>query len=305
MGHPARLPYAISLSMTWIVGAPTMFGYGFAISDVRVTIADKYEVDCLLKIYPIRRYFAAGFAGSVAIGFAMVDELRRLSNYADERIACDPRALFDEWPACAREIFSKFGLEERRGQCHLMLIMAHPQEHVGNPAWPRSFTYIFRSPDFQGENVPIHTLGSIGSGNAYTRCRETIESFGSDRKREELFTKGEMGCQGGMASMLGISLTDVLKDVQPRSVSAHLHYCWVYRGRTIIKTNNHAAKGRWTIADLGSGINQPSSVEDLGPRQRVMDDGIELFEMPRLVNSWDALLEILREKGLYASGCTA
>ena len=295
----------ISLSMTWIVGAPTMFGCGFAISDVRVTVGEEYEVDCLQKIYPIGRHLAAGFAGSVAIGFAMIEELRRLSGYKDDRIACDPRAVFEEWPACAREIFSKFGPEEQRGECHLMLIIAHPQEHVGNPAWPRTFVYIFQSPNFRGENVPVHTLGSIGSGNAYAGCRETIESFGADRKREELFMKGEMGCQGGMASMLGISLTDILKDVQPRGVSAHLHYCWIYRGRTIIKTNDHSVKGRWTIAELGSGINRPSHVVDPGPHQSVRDDGVELFEMPRLASSWNELLEILREQGLYASGCTA
>ena len=42
-----------------------MFGYGFGISDVRVTLADGSEVDCLQKIYPIGRHVAAGFAGSV------------------------------------------------------------------------------------------------------------------------------------------------------------------------------------------------------------------------------------------------
>jgi hypothetical protein len=43
-------------------------GYGFGISDVRVTLGDGTEADCLQKLYPIGRYLAAGFAGSVAIG---------------------------------------------------------------------------------------------------------------------------------------------------------------------------------------------------------------------------------------------
>ncbi|WP_260736442.1 hypothetical protein [Tunturiibacter lichenicola] len=57
--------------MTWVVGIPTTFGYAFGISDVRVTLGDKTEIDCLQKIYPIGRYVAAAFAGSVKIGFAM------------------------------------------------------------------------------------------------------------------------------------------------------------------------------------------------------------------------------------------
>ena len=83
-------------------------------------------------------------------------------------------------------------------------------------------------------------------------CREIIESFGTaDFKRREIYTQGEMGTQGGMASIIGSTLTGILKDIQPRGVSAHLHYCWVYRSQTIIKTNNHAQKGRWTISGLG------------------------------------------------------
>jgi hypothetical protein len=283
-----------------------MFGYGFGISDVRVTLGGGDELDCLQKIYPISRHFAAGFAGSVAIGFAMLDELRRLSTYSDERIACDPRAAFQEWPACARAVFSRFNAVEQEAGCHLMLIMAHPQEHVGNPAWPRSLVYIFKSPDFEGENVAVHTLGSIGSGNAYPRCKDSIQSFGADRSREQLYMQGEIGCQGGMASMLGTSLTDILKEVQPRGVSSHMHYCWVYRGRTIIRTNNHTVKGRWTIAGLGSGINQPLTVEGPSlPREPALADGYDFFEMPKLAASWEELLELLRERELNARGCTA
>ena len=82
-----------------------MFGYGFGISDVRVTLGDGTEVDCLQKLYSIGRHVAAGFAGSVIIGFAMIDELRRLAAYEDERMACDPLAIEKQWPDQARRIF--------------------------------------------------------------------------------------------------------------------------------------------------------------------------------------------------------
>jgi hypothetical protein len=118
--------------------------------------------------------------------------------------------------------------------------------------------------------------------------------------------QGEMGCQGGMASMLGISLTDILKEVQPRGVSPHMHYCWVYRGRTIIQRNDHTVKGRWTIAPLGSGINQiPGGETSSISREPVIAEGYGFFDMPKLATSWEELLDILRNRGLNARSCTA
>jgi len=292
--------------MTWIVGAPAMFGYGFGISDVRVTLGDGSEIDCLQKMYPVGRHFAAGFAGSVEIGFAMLQELRRLTTFEDPRMACDPFSVCREWPACAQTVFSRFSPETQESQCHLMLILVHPQEHVGNPAWPRSYVYISRSPSFDVEPVPVHSLGSIGCGNFYARCAEAIRSFGADRNREQLFMQGETGCQGGMVSMLGISLTDILKEVQPSGVSSHLHYCWVYRGRTIITTNNHTAKGRWTMAPLGSGINdRPEAESSSIPRDVAIAEGYNFFDMPKLAQSWEDLCCILCARGLSAQGSTA
>jgi hypothetical protein len=46
--------------MTWIASTPTMFGYSFGISDVRVTLADGSEVDCLQKVYNVGRFLRHG-----------------------------------------------------------------------------------------------------------------------------------------------------------------------------------------------------------------------------------------------------
>ncbi len=82
-----------------------MFGYGFRVSDVRVTLHDGSEVDCLQKIYPVARWAAAGFAGSVKIGFAMIDQLSRIGNAIEEQYAIVPGVLAQEWRAYARKIF--------------------------------------------------------------------------------------------------------------------------------------------------------------------------------------------------------
>ncbi len=281
-----------------------MFGYGFGISDVRVTLRDGTEVDCLQKLYSIGRHVAAGFAGSVVVGFAMIDELRRLATYEDERMACDPLAIEKQWPHQARRIFSEFPIKDRKGQCQLILISVHPREHNGNPHWPQSFVHVFRSPQFEAETIPVHKLGSIGSGHYYTQCRQTVESFSNDFKRREIFMQGEVSNSGGMATMVGGELTRTLKEIQPRGVSTHLHYCWVYRGRTIFKTNYHVAKGRWTIAGLGSGIDagdQPS--DEALWREAASKDGFA-FEMPNVATNWTELKHILDLRGASALGCT-
>ncbi len=55
---------------------PTIFGYSVGVSDIRVTLYDGSERDCLQKIYPIAQSIALGFAGSVRIGFEMVDVMK-------------------------------------------------------------------------------------------------------------------------------------------------------------------------------------------------------------------------------------
>jgi hypothetical protein len=84
--------------MTWIVGTPYGFGYGIGISDVRVTLGDHSEHDCLQKIYPVGRFIAMGFAGSVRIGFAMIETLRTFLYNEDQSLAYDPTAVAQWWP---------------------------------------------------------------------------------------------------------------------------------------------------------------------------------------------------------------
>ena len=79
-----------------------MVGYGFGISDVRVTLDGGSEIDCLQKIHPVGRYVAAGFAGSVRIGFGMIEALSQRMCFKDERLSCDPLSLAQEWPGAAR-----------------------------------------------------------------------------------------------------------------------------------------------------------------------------------------------------------
>jgi hypothetical protein len=112
--------------------------------------------------------------------------------------------------------------------------------------------------------------------------------------------KGEQGTHGGMGTRLGFDLTNILKRVRPSGVSAHLHYCWAYRGEVIIKTNNHSTKGAWTVFDTGSGYGQPP---DQAPSVDLTTDGGDAFRMPIIAASWEQLENLLDASGASAVGC--
>ena len=285
--------------MTWIVGTPTMFGYGFGISDIRVTLGDGAEVDCLQKIYPVARWVAAGFSGSVQIGFALIDSLSRWGNAIEESYAMVPTVLAREWPASARKVFERFPESERRARASVLMISTDPQEDNGNPNWPLSYVHIFRSPDFEPEEVKVHQMGSIGSGSVYDRCRAVIDEFSQSFERRVFHMQAGVGSQGGMGTSIGHDLTTLLMRTQPTGISSHLHYCWVYRGQIIIETNNRIIKGKWTISPLGHAQDQ------FDDRDETIDEGATAFRMPRVATTWEELVDTLRERGFNCASAVA
>jgi hypothetical protein len=287
--------------MTWIVGMPTTCGYSFGISDVRVTLANGNEVDCLQKIHPVGQFVAAGFAGSVEIGFAMLETLHQLLYLEDITRAWDPVTISTWWPQDARNVFALFPKKEQVSQSHLLMIAPHPTENIGGE-WPRTYGYIFKSPDFLPEEIPMQKIGAIGSGNGIIECKSAIDRISSDFDTMFSVLKGEQGTHGGMGTRLGFELTNILKRIRPSGVSAHLHYCWTYRGEVIIKTNNHWTKGAWTKFENGSGYGQPSSQK---PPVDLTADGGDAFQMPVIAASWDQFVNLLNASGASAVGCVA
>lgn len=275
-----------------------MFGYGFGISDVRVRLGN-VSVDCLQKIYPVARWVAAGFAGSVKIGFAMIDKLSSMGNAIEEPYAIIPAVLAREWPTYARKVFEHFSEDERRHHSQLMLISTDPQEDNGNPFWPRCYVHLFRSPNFEPEEIKVHKLGSIGCDSAYAECSAVIEEFSRNFDRRMFHMKAGIGNQGGMGTSIGHDLTNLLMRTQPELISSHLHYCWVYRGQIIIETNNRIMAGRWTISPLGHTQDQ------FDDRDEALDEGAVAFRMPSLATTWDELDQILKDKNLNSACAVA
>jgi len=154
-------------------------GYAVGISDIRVTFSDGSERDCLQKIYPIARFIAAGFAGSVRIGFEMLNGLAFQLRGAPENMAFFPQEVADCLTPLARDVFQSFPPEERALHSHLMLLGAHPTVDVGIPGVARCSVHILRSPEFVPAISRIGEVVSIGSGSGFppSISRGTCKSF--------------------------------------------------------------------------------------------------------------------------------
>jgi len=103
--------------------------------------------------------------------------------------------------------------------------------------------------------------------------------------------------------MLGLELTKILQRTQPQGISAHLHCCWVYCKKVIVKTNDHWAQGRWSAFSIGSGINDAQADELHDKKPAIEDAGS--FVMPQIATSWEQLERLLKAAGARSHGCVA
>jgi len=276
-----------------------MFGYASAISDVRVTLGDKHY-DCLQKVHAVGRDIVMGFAGSVKVGFAMIERMRELLHVDDENIGWIPEAVAEWWPADARVLFTEADEDERQAGCHLLMIGAHPSEDVGIPGWARTFGCIFRAPDFAPEVIAVNKIASIGCGEQAQPCIEAVEEI----LREDLPFQGETGNPGGMAQIIGMALTRRLQESQPYGISDHLHCCWVFRRNIRIRANDHVRNGAWTVMDAGPGVLSTEILPSIVERTPVVE-GSHVFRMPKIVSTWPDLQSLFNDNGLTAEGAVA
>src|ERR1700677_3626888 len=101
--------------MTWVIGSPTSFGYVIGLSDVQVTWGQNGQSrDCLQKVYQVAPFLAAGFSGSVRLGFRLLDDLASfLSPWPKPGESWIPRWVAIKWYRRARRIFRNAPQEEQ------------------------------------------------------------------------------------------------------------------------------------------------------------------------------------------------
>lgn len=220
--------------MTWIIGAATI-RYAVGISDIRVTFADGREKDCLQKLYPMSRFISAGFAGSVQIGFAMLDALAYLLRDLPDGSAWHPEEAADCFQDLARQVFRAAPLTEQAVHSHLMLLGAHPKEDVGIPGYARCSVHILRSPDFVPQLAPNGEVVSIGSGSAVAPYQKVLDGFSSNVL--SLLRGEEMGARTGFLPLSMVVQKTIEQNPTP-GISPHAHICVVRRSSVEVGAND-------------------------------------------------------------------
>jgi hypothetical protein len=271
--------------MTWVIAANVpLLGYAIAISDIRVTFGAldaRQERDCLQKIYPVGQDLVAGFAGAVEIGFEMVESLQKGLHLDDPSLSWDPTVIAEQWPITARKIFQKYPAVTQQHGCQIILLGAHPVEHVGIPGIGRTYVYSFSCPNFEPVQAKPYEVLSIGSGSGVPPYLKVLERYTKDPKFRKLLMRGE-SMPGGMATMLGSSVTTVIKQNPEPGISQHLHLCTVKRGAVQIWPNDHSHTGRWEMYSLGP----PDKTNDKHPETNN-------FTMPPVVTTYKELCSLL------------
>lgn len=221
--------------MTWVIGRPGPFGYAVGLSDVRVTMSDGTEKDCLQKIYKIGDHILLGFAGSVAIGFEIVGQLAAaLPPPPKKGLTLIPQAIAEDLSKGARELFRSFPENERRLGSQLILFSAHPTENDDAAPWARCYVYRFSFPDFQPHMAGPSEIVSIGSGSAVEPYKNVLRVLQGDFEHLKLQQYHRYGAAIGMM----VSISAELKKLPVKGISQHLHICVVGRDGVLIWRND-------------------------------------------------------------------
>lgn len=254
--------------MTWVIGRAGPFGYAVGLSDVRVTLNDGTEFDCLQKIYKVGPQIVFGFAGSVAIGLEIVAQLARSLRVSEQNQAWNPKYVADLLPFGTRRLFDAFPDSEKDLGCELLMLATHPNEQDGAAPWAKCQVYRFFAPYFEPIETNHSEIVSIGSGSCIEPYVKALQTLNFDYDMFQL----EVGLMYGAGYGLMVSISSILNQVAVSGISRHLHFCFVGRDSVKIGTNN---------------IQSPSHSEDD-------------FIMPPVATNIEELRNILASRGSSA-----
>jgi hypothetical protein len=155
--------------MTWIVGTGTMFGHAVLASDIRATVkystGEESHIDCLQKVHPLGKFVVGGFAGSVKIGFAIIDQIQAELAVVDEGNVWSLDIIANTWlPRVVRKIFNSFPLSEKILKSQIILASTHPTINWPFPNTSLPVLYKLESPDFEPQKAAQDEVLGIGNG---------------------------------------------------------------------------------------------------------------------------------------------
>ncbi|MBA4420561.1 MAG: hypothetical protein C0391_05390 [Anaerolinea sp.] len=216
--------------MTWVIGRPGIFGYALGISDIRVTLSDGSTHDCLQKIYQISPLMVIGFAGSVKIGFEIVNQFILGIRKSSEEQSFDPRFVDPIFIAKQSTgglslLFNSFEEREKNARSEILLIGVHPTINDGAAPWAKAFVVKFVSPDFKPHIYTSNSIVPIGSGANIPLFNKELDNLQKDIRLLE----SETMIQEGSGLLLANQISEVIKKNPQDSISDLLQICIVKR----------------------------------------------------------------------------
>jgi hypothetical protein len=218
---------------------------------------------------------ALGFAGTVRIGFRMVEKLRALRAASKLEEKWEPETLAQWWPKVASEVFQK---EAQGGEdCELMLLSAHPTQDLGIPNWAKCSVYLFRSPNFDPDPAEPDEIYPAGSKTVAIGCGNELAPYRALLDRPTEFHTGRHGPveHGLFTSRLLFEIRSTIFEHPTSDVSPILQLCTVNRLHVDIINAN-------------------------GKRYAV-GGGVTDFTVPRLATNLDELRVEIQDEGNVAN----
>lgn len=219
-----------------MIGASSILGTGALVSDTRVRFADGTTAELLRKAYVVGNYVAAGFAGSVQIGFQMIaslgDALAVPKGMAGN--SWDLRVVAPQWAPAARRIFEQAPEEEQRLGCELVLVGASSVAQSGSP-FPRVDVARLAAPEFNprfSSGLSIRHVGRGGRVVNYRRSLRPLFRLGSSIHQAHVIGLHEW------ARQLAFGVTIATRKQLQSQVSDHLHVIAVRLGDLAVYTND-------------------------------------------------------------------
>lgn len=246
--------------MTWIIGVNSFLGYSFALSDTTVSWGNSFEKDCLQKFYPITTNIGAGFAGSVRIGFKMLDGLADCIRKEKLDRGAIPEYIAQKWSRKARRIFNNAPKIEKQLGCQLLMIATFPKSKIttGDISVPRTAVIKLCAPNFKPYIAHQHEIVSIGSGSYVKEYTVLLEWMNSNFNNLYKFAETI-----GLPAAYNILITEQLQNNPKYGIGKHLH---------IITADQN-------------GIT-------IGKNDRQYEDGNHILKMPHVARGYQEFLKI-------------
>jgi len=217
------------------------------------------------RCIPWDRWVAGGFAGSVQLGFLLLEDLSRGLARIHPGHAVAPVPLALKWHRRARRFFRHADPRLQDPGCQILLAGVSPRQNNGDSPWALSHAIAMRSPDFTPEFARFDRCVSIGSGASFEPYKPALEDTFA-------LAQMEVGMPGGSGIMLLTRVWATLEQHPLVGVSRHAHLMMVERGAIKIHTSD---------------------------RTEVRADGTEiLHRMPPVARSWPEFVAAVTGQGL-------